>query len=291
MDRIAPWRQNNWDRRAVANFAGGGTGSGLAIMAAVSQLSSGDRPWLAYLLAMVFIATGLGFVWLEIGRPWRFLHVFFNPRTSWMTREALVAPPLLAALAIVAWRGGAALAVLAVLLAVTFLYCQARILRAAMGIPAWREPLIVPLIITTGLAEGAGILTILAIFNAGGPRNVAVAVAVAAIVARWIAWTMYRRRLTERRAPLGALNALRTIDRHVLIFGTIAPLVLMAAALAFADLAWPIGAPAGLLAAAGGWLIKDTVVTRAAFNQGFALQHFARLNDAAEDSSTQPGWS
>jgi hypothetical protein len=80
-----------------------------------------------------------------------------------MTREALVAPLLLA------WRrsgGGAAGQCCSRwrrwrLLA--FVYCQARILQAATGIPAWREPLIVPLIVATGLAEGAGLWMLLAL--------------------------------------------------------------------------------------------------------------------------------
>jgi hypothetical protein len=42
--------------------------------------------------------------------------------------------------------------------AAAFLYCQARILRAAMGIPAWRGPWVVPLIVVSGLAEGGALL-------------------------------------------------------------------------------------------------------------------------------------
>jgi phenylacetyl-CoA:acceptor oxidoreductase 26-kDa subunit len=292
MDRIAPWRQTNWDRRAVANFVGGGTGCGLALVAAASELATGARYWPAYGLAMVLIVTGLGFVWLEIGRPWRFLHVFFNPRTSWMTREALVAPPLLVTLAAAAWLGGAALAVVAALFAVTFLYCQARILRAATGIPAWREPFVVPLIVATGLAEGAGAFAMLAFLSsAAAPGRVALVLALAAIAARWVAWTMYCRRLARRGAPAGTRAALRAIDGPVLALGTIAPLALVGAAVGFPDIAGPLAVLASVLAIAGGWLIKDTIVTRAAFNQGFALRHLPRLDVAGGDSSTRPGWS
>ena len=41
------------------------------------------------MLALALVAAGLGAVWLEIGRPLRAIHVFFNPCTSWMTREVL----------------------------------------------------------------------------------------------------------------------------------------------------------------------------------------------------------
>jgi phenylacetyl-CoA:acceptor oxidoreductase 26-kDa subunit len=292
MERIAPWRQTNWDRRAVGNFIGGGTGCGLAIVAAASEVATGTRPWPAYGLAMLLIVTGLGFVWLEIGRPWRFLHVFFNPRTSWMTREALVAPPLLVALALAAWRGGAALAGIAALFALTFLYCQARILRAATGIPAWREPFIVPLIIATGLAEGAGAFAMLAFLSsAAAPGRVALILVFALIAARWVVWTIYCRRLVRRGAPTGTCVALRAIEGRVVALGTVAPLALVGAAFAFPDATGPLVMLGGVLTVAGGWLIKDTIVTRAAFNQGFALRHLPRLNVAGGDPSTRPGWS
>ena len=44
------------------------------------------------------------------------------------------------------------------MLAVGFLFCQAMILQAAKGIPAWRANWVVPLILTTGFAEGCGLL-------------------------------------------------------------------------------------------------------------------------------------
>src|SRR5476649_1865068 len=135
MNRITPWLQAHWDHRAAGNFIGGGTGSGLAIIAAAMALSSGRIAWPPFVSAALFIVSGLCLVWLEIGSPWRFLHVFFNPRTSWMTREALIAPPLLAALACAIWFGGTAACAAVLALALAFLYSQSRILRASMGIP------------------------------------------------------------------------------------------------------------------------------------------------------------
>ena len=73
---------------------------------------------------------------MRVGRDrpaWRAINVLFHPRTSWMTREALLAPLLLGcAAAAVLWP---ALRPLAALLALAFLYCRgARILQAARGI-------------------------------------------------------------------------------------------------------------------------------------------------------------
>jgi len=291
MDRIAPWLQTNWYRRAAGNFIGGGTGGGLAIFAAASELAGGNPQPLAYVLAALFIAVGLSLVWIEIGRPWRFLHVFFNPHTSWMTREGLVALPLLVALASAAWYGGAALASVSALLALVFVYCQARILRGSQGIPAWREPMIVPLIMATGLAEGAGVLLALAFIAGVAPGGFVLILALLALLARWIAWTAYRRSLARRGAPTAARKALQAIHLPLLVFFTIAPVALIAAALGFAGYAGPLALLAGLLGLAGGWLIKDTIVMRAAFNQGFAVPHMPRLNPVSGDAGIRQGWS
>lgn len=291
MERIAPWLQTNWDRRAAGNFIGGGTGGGLAIVAAASELAGGNPQRLAYLLAALFIAAGLGLVWIEIGRPWRFLHVFFNPHTSWMTREGLVALPLVASLAAAAWYGGAALAAVSALLALAFVYCQACILRAARGIPAWREPSILPLILATGLAEGAGVWLALAFIAGAAPGGFVLVLALLALMARGIAWAAYRRSLARRGAPTASRQALQTINLPLLILCTIAPIALIAAALGWAGYQGPLALAAGLLGLAGGWLIKDTIVVRAAFNQGFAVPHMPRLGLARADSGIRQGWS
>jgi phenylacetyl-CoA:acceptor oxidoreductase subunit 2 len=55
--------------------------------------------------------------------------------------------------------------------------------------------------------------------------------------------------------------------------GTLLPLVLAAAAAFAGGLALPIAALAGLLAALAGTWVKLLIVTRAGFNQGFALAH------------------
>jgi phenylacetyl-CoA:acceptor oxidoreductase subunit 2 len=286
MDRIAPWLQTNWDRRAAGNFIGGGTGSGLAVVAATSSLATGAAPPFAFAAAAIFIAAGLLLVWLEIGRPWRFLHVFFNPRTSWMTREALVAPPLLLALAAATWPGGVTAALAVLPLALAFVYCQARILQASRGIPVWRASRIAPLVLATSLAEGAGAFMVLAL--PGGPPLAALALV--ALAARFAAWTAYRRQLARSGAPIAALAALETIDRPILIFGTVLPAALIVAAVSLLSLAGPLAAASGVLAVAAGWMIKGVIVTRAALNQGFALPHLPRPS-AGRDAGARPGWS
>jgi len=236
------WVQRHWDARAAANFMLGGAGSGLMV---VMPLVAVDLA-LPIGLSLVLIAAGLGAVWLEIGRKLRAAHVFFNPFTSWMTRESFAAL-LLFPLGIGSIFVPSALP-FAAAAALAFLYCQARILRAAKGIPAWRAPQIVPLIVFTGLAEGAGLALL---FSAD---HLLVALLVLAVAARFVAWGRYRAAVRS--------DALEPAGKALVWIGTVAPV-----ALAFLT---PI---AGLAVLATGWWLKLALVTRASSNQGFSLPH------------------
>lgn len=264
-----PWQQRHWDWRAAANFMAGGLGGGLI----VATTLAGGPAWLHGAGALL-VAAGLAAVWFEIGRPWRALNVVLHARRSWMSREAMVAPALLAAAAAAAFGlPGAAAA--AGLLALTFVVCQGCILRAARGIPAWREPLVVPLIVATGLAEGAGLwlLATSAATSAHGPASLPLwGWLAAALLARLLLWTHWRGRISAAPRTLAA------IDRagHPFKATTLLPLAL-AVIVALAPL--PPAATgllqllAGAAAVFGGLWFKFTLVTRAAFNQGFALPH------------------
>ena len=268
----APWQQTNWDGRAAGNFICGGAGGGLIVFAALSGAVGPALTGLV-LAGLALVGLGLFCVWLEIGRPLRALHVFFNPRTSWMTREAFTAtllfPVGLAAAAAVpgcAWVAAA--------LALAFVYCQGRMLQGAKGIPAWREAMILPLIVTTGLVEGAGLFFLTAPLRATGTQALLVIFATLALV-RMFVWFAYRRRLAASAAP-GANAALDRVGQMLQIAGTLVPLLLIAAIVSGAVSAAQIpliAAIAGLAAAAAGAYTKYAIVTRAGFNQGFALTH------------------
>ena len=268
----APWQQTQWDWRAAANFVCGGAGGGLIVFAA---LAGAEGLVLAVLLlgGLALVGTGLVCVWLEIGRPLRALHVFFNPRTSWMTREGFVALMLMP-VALAAAAGLPGLEWLAAVLALSFVYCQGRILQESKGIPAWREPLLVPLVVLTGLAEGGGLwLLAQPAYAAGQPLLLALVGAL--VLARLLVWLAYRRRLATRAAPR-ALAALDDAGRWLQLAGSWLPLVLLATVasdLIGGALAAPFLVVAGFLAAAAGGWFKFTLITRAGFNQGFALAH------------------
>jgi phenylacetyl-CoA:acceptor oxidoreductase subunit 2 len=192
-----------------------------------------------------------------------------------MSREAIVAALLLPT-AIAAALGVAAVASLAGVLALAFIYAQARMLNAARGIPAWRAPRVVALLVATALAEGGGLFLLSSMLHTAG--NVALAVvAMVAIAARWIFWRRYRATLAAAPQALAALDAAAVVLRWA---GTVVPLALVAAALALVvagagpidtGIAGALAALGGVSAVAAGAWLKLTLVTRAGFNQGFAL--------------------
>ena len=264
-----PWIQLHWDARAALNFIFGGTGCGFILFAAFVPLS----PRLAQgalLLGLALVAAGLTAVWAEIGRKLRAVHVFFNPMTSWMTRESFVAVLLFASGLAAAWSGSARLAVVTALVAVGFIYCQGRILRASKGIPAWREPTITWLVFWTAIAEGAGLFLIFsALAGMSMPAAVAGGLALA-VVARALAWSVYRRRVDAALVPK-ARAAFEPAGKQLYQLGAIVPLALMLTGGVIESFTTAAAVLAGIAALATGWRFKFVLVTRAAYNQGFAL--------------------
>ena len=276
----APRLQRNWDSRAACNFIGGGSGSGLLAAAAVASLA-GWPYYPAGALAVALIGFGLAMVWLEIGRPLRALNVFFHPQTSWMTREAFLALPVLtlAGLAVLldqrfvslpfqAHVPVAVLASAAAVLGLGFLYCQARILHASRGVPAWRESALQTVIIATGITEGLGLLLVLGLFI-GPPLTWAVAGSIVAVVARSVAWEYYRRRV-QLTGPAPAVAVLNRVSLPVHLLGHLLAVILLIMALRAASPVMPAAIAGFLVFATGAWL-KLAIVTRAAFTQGFSI--------------------
>jgi phenylacetyl-CoA:acceptor oxidoreductase 26-kDa subunit len=248
-----PWQQAHWDWRAAANFMGGGLAAAVLVLAGLG-----------------LVGLGLLCVWLEIGRPWRAINVFINWRHSWMSRESLVAVIVFASgLGLLA--GVPACAAPLALAALVFAYCQARIVQAAKGIPAWREPLTVPLLLATALAEGAGLFWVAASWQLHAAPTLTVVFGVLVLV-RWLLWRAWRRCIAGASTP--ALAAIDRAGSALQWLGGAAPLVaIVLAAGGIVPGAWAAAllSLAGLAVAATGAFFKFTFVTRGAFNQGFAL--------------------
>jgi len=189
-----------------------------------------------------------------------------------MTRESLVAPFLFACGALAVWSGDASWIWLAALCGMLFLYCQARMLNASKGIPAWRQQRVLPLMIVTGLTEGGGLLALISALISAPPAWLMVTLMLA-LAARYLLWRGYRQQLADRAAPPQTLAALDAVESPFIKVGHwLAALILLPTLIpsVLAASAWCYGI-AGFLVVTSGWLFKYTLVARAGYNQGYAL--------------------
>jgi phenylacetyl-CoA:acceptor oxidoreductase subunit 1 len=255
---IEPKHQQHWDWKAAANFLLGGGGS--ALFAFAVMFRSDLMAW----AGMTLMGLGLFILLFKIGRPLRFLYVLRQPRRSWMSREAWIAGAFFPLAMVFLLTGSIFPGAVAAVLALAFLFAQAMILREAKGIPAWRTRRIVPLIVLTNLAEGAGLLALVV------PAPLLLA---GLVVLRAWAWHGYRSALEREGAPARALEVLRGCRGWMWWAGLALPLALLL-----------VSAPlAGAAAAASGWALKFILITRAGYQQGFALVRGA--------TTLKPGWA
>ena len=286
--RVTPWHQTNWDARAAGNFIGGGSGAGLLLCAGLAGPAQAYR--LSAILALVLTALGLLCVAAEIGRPWRSINVLRHPQTSWMTREAILAPFLFVSGAAAAFAGGGLLIVLAAVFAAAYLYSQARMLQAAKGIPAWRHKASIPLMLATGIVEGSALAAVLSL--ASGIRPPALSwLLLLSLLARRLFWKRYLAALEAEGAPDATLAVLRRLRGPFENYGQSLPELLLLIAIVFAtEQGWPI-AGAALVGIASGWYLKFILVTRAGYNQGFALPVLPIRGQGEVLAGIKPGWS
>ena len=189
-----------------------GAGYGLAVLLALTALTHGPSAHEAFAVTALAVSTSLIVLGLlastvHLGRPERAWRAFSQWRTSWLSREGVVAVATFVPLVLfaAAWIGlvPASPAVLSVLAVVTIamcaatVFCTGKIYSTLAAIPQWHDPLVVPVYLALGLATGAALLVLLAaMFGLNAPvlgRLASVALAVAAGL-KW----MYFRRIDEK---------------------------------------------------------------------------------------------
>jgi DMSO reductase anchor subunit len=189
------------------------TGLGFGLMA---WLGIGAEPleittaFLLCGLAVALAATGLLASLLHLGQPARFLKAFSQWRSSWLSREAVLAMATFAAFTLFAalwillgvrtrWLGvpAAALALVTVL-ATSMIYAQLR------SVPRWRSPLTPILFLLAALAGGA--------LLAGAARPAPWLLAALGL-AQVAAWVRGNRRLARSGTTLASATGLGSLGR------------------------------------------------------------------------------
>jgi DMSO reductase anchor subunit len=246
---IPATRQRLWGPPAVANFVLGGLGAGFYLAAALAGgLRSTPALALASWLGPALVVAGLAAVAAEAGRPLRGVRVIARMRTSWMSREALLAA-LFVGLAAMEWRTDALRAPTATA-ALAFVLAQGFLVRRARGVTAWDVPVLPAVFLTSALLAGSGLLLLVESAAGRDPGAPLLATTLALVVlgmGTWLAYLTWSldsafadavRPLTHGRGAF-AINALSYLG----------PFVLVVVALV---LAWPAAAGvAGVLSMAG----------------------------------------
>lgn len=289
---VEPMQQQHWDWKAAGNFICGGIGSGLFAFTAVTSLRYGELAPLGW-AALGFIALGLFLVLLKIGRPLRSIYVLRQPQRSWMAREAWIAAAFFPLAGLALWSQVPALLIVSAVVAVLFLCSQAMILKESKGIPAWRIVWILPLMIATGVAEGSGLfLATIAQLSTLLPLAPAFAmVTIGLVLLRGWIWRSYLVALAAEGAPTRTLAVLYEYRPWFFAAGLALPLTLIIIGLVVIPAAAPLYVAAGLCVTAAGAVLKFILVTRAGFNQGFALNHTPVRGSGIAGPPVKPGWS
>jgi DMSO reductase anchor subunit len=210
-----------------------GAGYGLLIWLALAAVFSGaPSSWSFGLvglgLALVLITGGLLSSTAHLGHPERAWRAFSQWRSSWLSREGVlaVATYLPAGLLAIAWiffeqTGGVAVlfALLTVVLATATICCTAMIYASLRTIRAWAQPLTVPNYLLLALASGALLFNlVLSVFQ---PLPVwslllAIALTVGALLLKRAYWSAIDhdppRYTAEDATGLGRLGKVRPLE-------------------------------------------------------------------------------
>jgi DMSO reductase anchor subunit len=183
-----------------------GAGYGLlAVLGATLALGAVfPHPLAALALGLALASAGLVASTFHLGRPGRAWRAFSQWRTSWLSREGVLAVAVyLAALplgaTLLAQAPSRLLAILMALLATATVWCTAMIYASLKPVPQWRLPTVPPAYLLLGLASGA-----LAVQAFASPSAIPVwltALVVLALAAAWATKETYWRAAGRTQLP------------------------------------------------------------------------------------------
>lgn len=204
-----------------------GLGYGLAVMLGLGLLDpTAPATKLAHVLALALIGGGLLSSTLHLGNPQRAWRAFSQWRSSWLSREGVMAVAtfvpltLSAALALFADRFLLPLGLAGAAMAVATVYCTAMIYASLRTVEAWNTPLTPACYVAFSLAGGALLATLFAALGGGEPRWPGLAALLLLAVA-WATKRAWKRRMSglasastpETATGLGAIGTVRLLER------------------------------------------------------------------------------
>jgi DMSO reductase anchor subunit len=204
-----------------------GLGYGLAALLGLGLLDpSLVATKIAHVLALLLIGAGLISSTLHLGNPQRAWRALSQWRSSWLSREGVMAMLTFVPLIWSAWasviegRYLALPALLGTLFAGITVYCTAMIYASLKSVQAWNTPL-TPLCYLLFAASGGALLGLFFTAASGGPLLLLSAMAVVFTAAAWTAKLAWRRNMDamaplstpETATGLGGIGKVRLFER------------------------------------------------------------------------------
>ena len=207
-----------------------GAGYGLLVWLALCALVGwvDPEPWLGlagFGLAFVLITAGLLSSTAHLGRPERAWRAFSQWRTSWLSREGVlaVATYVPAGFLAISWiwleRSPALIALPTALCALATLFATGMIYASLKTIRQWYQPLTTPIYVALGLASGAVLLNLLLRLLGEDEPWPAQLAALCLVIAGMMKWSYWRRIDDEARqytieaaTGLGHLGKVRQLE-------------------------------------------------------------------------------
>lgn len=204
-----------------------GLGYGLAAVLGIGLLDpAAVATKIAWVMALVLIAGGLSSSTLHLGNPQRAWRAFSQWRSSWLSREGVLAVVTFLPLVVSAWLCviesrylplpgpiGSALCLCTV-------FCTAMIYASLKSVQAWHTPLTPLCYVLFSLAGGLVAASFFAFCGAGGTMLLPMA-AIVLLAAAWAAKWFWRQRMRDMRplsspesaTGLGAIGGVRLLER------------------------------------------------------------------------------
>jgi DMSO reductase anchor subunit len=260
---LPPVTQAVWGWPAVLNFALGGLGAGLYVMAALAATFGHSAALrVAAWLGPLLVLAGFVAVATEAGRPFRGARVLARVHTSWMSRELWLGAVFALCAAGTLAVDGRGPRVIAAATAVAFTLAQGQILRHARGVAAWAVAPMPVVFLTSALVSGSGLLLLLEAWTAR-PSDQWLGMVLVTLIVHVSVWSVFLNWSREPAFVQGVrpLHASGGLDS--LVGSYLLPSLVVALAVAVPPLGRSLAAAAGLLMVAGQVAAKAALIRKA----------------------------
>ena len=265
VDLIGPQRQTLWGTPAVINFAAGGAGAGLYLVALLAAgFSASPALALASWVAPALVLAGFIAVAIEAGRPLRGPRVLRRITSSWMSRELWLGGAFMVLAAAELATPGPGLRVLAAIAATTLALAQGFILRSARGVAAWAVGPMPRLFLVSALVSGMGLYLLIEAAAGRLPGEWLLGSTMGLLVFGFATWFMFVTSSTDPafvRATWMLRNGITSVQ--LACCGYVIPFVLVGLALALPGWRNFLGVLGAVLMLAGQVHAKAVIILQA----------------------------